>query len=314
MSSDGKPLKGTDGKVLPPAEGPCWTGWTLPQRFWTASSKKSRTATCIWVDAKKFNKKRNLKRSDRIADTSVSGQLATCRRCYDIIEEELKVRQARHAKKSTDGIAKESGDVEFDDDVPAAMDIATSSASPQAEEILFQCEVCDDEEPATKQCEVCDDDEPAIKYCASCTKHSYFCEECYAFTHRKAKYASHTSVPLKAHVESSNVTSSATTIGHSPIGAMSDNSAACQPPSQLRSSERISRAVAGGKEPKSPPVYEMKAAASPKQAGSNGFSAVSLAETDSQKGKGLYHEDEMCGAGPQEASGIITWDKVTCFE
>jgi hypothetical protein len=242
----------------------------LAPTIWTASSKKSRTATCIWVDAKKFNKKCNPKRSDRIADTSFSGQLAACRRCYEIIEEELKVRQARHAKKPIDGIAKESGDVVLDDDVPAAMDVSAPSASPQAKEILLQCEVCDNVEPATKQCEVCDDDEPATKYCASCIG-----------------------------------TSSATNIGLSPIDAMSDNSAALQLPPPLRSSERISPAVAGGKEPKSPPVYEVKAAASPKQAGSNGFSAVSLAETDSQKGQGLYRADEMSGAGPQEACGII---------
>jgi hypothetical protein len=43
------------------------------------------------------------------------------------------------------------------------------------------------------------------------------------------------------------------------------------------------------------------------------FSAVSLKETDGEKGKCLYHEDEGAGEGPKEASGTISFDKVQAF-
>jgi hypothetical protein len=248
------PLRDATGKALPPLRGPTWSGWTLPARFW-GSGKDSRTATCIWVTAEKYWKKRGIKRSRRIQDQSVSGDLSCCHRCYLRIQKQHK---ARHARQIEQG----GGDSNSESDIHAHSDSGSSSAS---------MDVSTD-----------------------------------------ARVDAATAIATPA---ATTATTRATAT--SSIGTVF-SAASLASTSPLRKRERVLRkrnhTLAASKEIALPPGYLKKKPVSPTEHGFNPFAAISLKETDSEKGKALFHEDEGCGAGAQEASGTITWDKVQCFE
>eukprot|EP00729_Bicosta_minor_P018649 gene18649-biopygen24253 len=51
-------------------------------------------------------------------------------------------------------------------------------------------------------CDLCENDE-ATKYCGDCLKNKFFCDGCFASSHKSAKKKSHTSTPIQEHLQQS---------------------------------------------------------------------------------------------------------------